>query len=203
MVWKYYGFIWCCINNCMDKYNIKPTLDYLTKFEPYIQYTAVAHTHFHTVNLSEFELSYRVADAKKACRYFRRKFSQFIYGKRALKIGQQTHTPLIISHLEYISTSKISNPNYQPLSIKKANAFTMHYHFSFGNIPQCLTEGEVKMIFEHCWVTMAHQSVNSLWLQSARANNSNWLNYSIKEKYKGNDSAWDFENTQIPFMALN
>ena len=79
----------------------------------------------------------------------------------------------------------------------------MHYHFSFGNIPQCLTEDEVKMVFEHCWVTMAKQSSKSLWLQSARANNSNWLNYSIKEKYKGNDSAWDFENTQIPFMALN
>jgi hypothetical protein len=187
----------------MDKYNIKSTLDYLNQFESKIQYVAVGHTHFHTLKLTEFEIACRMADAKKACRFFRRKFSQFLYGKRAVKKGQEIYTPLIISHLEYKSNSKNSNPNYTPLTISQSQSFTMHYHFSFGNIPQCLTEDEVKMVFEHCWVNMAHQSSKSLWLQSARANNSNWLNYSIKEKYKGNDSAWDFENTQIPFMALN
>ena len=90
----------------MDKYNIKSTLDYLNQFESYIQYVAVGHTHFHTLKLTEFELSCRAADAKKACRFFRRKFSQFLYGKRALKIGQHLHTPLIISQLEYKSNSK-------------------------------------------------------------------------------------------------
>ena len=59
-------------------------------------------------------------------------------------------------------------------------------------------------MFAHCWVEKAQLSDKGIWLQKANSkDNFRWIDYSTKEAEKGNLDTWDFENTQIPYVALS
>lgn len=81
---------------------------------------------------------------------------------------------------------------------------TIHFNFSIGNIPKSLSTDELRAVFEHCWVDKAQLNGNKLWLVEAtnRHDKAAWHSYITKEAERGNWATWDFENTQIPYVAL-
>ena len=61
---------------------------------------------------------------------------------------------------------------------------------------------DIKTLWTYCWVDKAHQK-NDIYITEPLANTqSHLLNYGTKEAQFGNTGCWDFENTQIPYLAL-
>lgn len=171
------------------KPNAEHVRNYLTKYNKHITHWAVAHTPFHTYHATQSQLESMKLEARKQCRFFRRTFSQYLYQAKALR-KPEIYSPLIITTIEGVKTS----PHKQD---------TIHFNFAIGNIPRCITTVELHQVFEHCWVDKAKLSGKSLWLQDADlSRNINWINYITKEAEFGNIDTWDFENTQIPNVAL-
>ena len=162
---------------------------FLYEQQQHITHWAVGHTHFHPYNSTHVERERMAQLARTQCRFFRRCFSQFLYGAKAHR-KQLQHQPLIITTIEGIHTSTQA-------------AHTIHFNFALGNIPAEINTAELMQVFTHCWVEKAKLSSKELWLQPATSNhNIRWLNYSTKEAEKGYTDTWDFENTQIPYVAL-
>lgn len=163
--------------------------NFLHSQQQHITHWAVAHTDFHTYN-STFAEAERMAQLARAkCRFFRRCFSQFLYGAKAHRKPLQ-YQPLILTSIEGVHTSTQAS-------------HTIHFNFALGNIPTTINTEELFEVFVHCWVDKAQLSGKGLWLQQATpAHNTRWLNYSTKEAEKGYIDTWDFENTQIPYVAL-
>jgi hypothetical protein len=163
--------------------------EFLCSHANHITHWAVAHTHFHTYHATNAEVLSMKTAAQKQVRYFLRTFNQYLYQSKAHR-KPQLYTPLVITTIEFAKASPFKQD-------------TMHFNFALGNIPKNLTTEELRKIFEHCWVDKAKLSSKALWLKDAvQAENTNWLNYITKEAETGNIETWDFENTQIPHLAL-
>ena len=157
--------------------------------QQHITHWAVAHTHFHTYNSTQAERERMAELAREKCRIFRRHFNQFLYGAKAHRKPHQ-YQPLLLTTIEGVHTSTQA-------------AHTIHFNFALGNIPTAINTAELFEVFAHCWIDKAQLSGKDIWLQSAQTHhNLNWLNYITKEAEKGNTDTWDFENTQIPYVAL-
>ena len=163
--------------------------NFLHTQQQHITHWAVAHTHFHTYNCTHAEAERMAHLARAKCRFFRRCFSQFLYGAKAHRKPLQ-YQPLLLTSIEGVHTST-------------QTSHTIHFNFALGNIPTAITTAELFEVFAHCWVDKAQLSSKGIWLQSAQSHhNTQWLNYITKEAEKGNTDTWDFENTQIPYVAL-
>ena len=97
------------------------------------------------------------------------------------------NNPLIISHLH---TGNLNNASS-----------TIHYHFAFGNLNNCITDKDMKLVLEELWVGAARQSNKKLWLQQATTDNRLWLNYGHKENKHGNLLGLDIFSICIPHNA--
>ena len=152
-----------------------------------IQFVAVGHTHMHIKDKTEAQVNAMLVNAQKSARFFSRKFMQFFNGRKALKNMSHPNNPLIISHLH---TGNLNNASS-----------TIHYHFAFGNLNNCITEGDIRLVFEELWVNAARQSGKKLWLQQATTDNKSWLNYGHRENKHGNLLGLDIFSTCIPHNA--
>jgi len=152
-----------------------------------IQYVAVGHTHMHITDKTEAQINAMLVIAQKSARFFSRKFMQFCNGRKALKNMSHPNNPLIISHLH---TGNLNNASS-----------TIHYHFAFGNLNNCITEGDIRLVFEELWVNAAKQSGKKLWLQQANTDNKSWLYYGHRENKHGNLLGLDIFSTCIPHNA--
>ena len=154
-----------------------------------VTHIAVAHTNFRPYNCTETQIDGMVKDAQKQVRFFRRCFNQFMYGSKAHRKPMQ-YQPLLLTTMEGATATA-------------SKAQTIHFNFSMGNIPECLSTADLRAVFEHCWVEKAQLSGRELWLtQATRQGTSGWHSYITKEAERGTIATWDFENTQIPFVAL-
>ena len=162
---------------------------FLNQYNKHITHWAVAHTPFHTYKATPQQLERMKQEAQKQCLFFRRSFSQFLYQAKALR-KPEIYSPLLITTIEGVNTSPFRQD-------------TIHFNFAIGNIPSCINTEELRQIFSHCWVDKAKLSENKIWLKDADiSQNMHWLNYITKEAEIGNIDTWDFQNTQIPHVAL-
>ncbi len=157
-------------------------------YSDYVQYVATGHTHMHIFDKTDAQINAMLREAQKAARFFTRKFAQFCNGKKALKRRSHEKNPLIISHLHTGSINKASS--------------TIHYHFAFGNLPDWLTEDDMRLIFEELWVKKAEQSDKTLWLRQANSDSKSWLHYGHRENRFGNLLGLDIFSTHIPHDAF-
>jgi hypothetical protein len=171
-------------------YNHQTISDFLKSYSTSITHVAVAHTPFYTYNASDRQLERWSAEARKQCWFFRRCFSQYLYGAKAHR-KPHLYQPLLLTTLE--GTRETNKPG-----------LSIHYNFAIGNVPGVLTTEELKQVFTYCWVDKAGLSRKKIWLEEAWVGRqSGWLQYGTKEaKDIGNLETWDFENTQIPHLAL-
>ena len=83
----------------------------------------------HIKNKTDAQINAMLVNAQKSARFFSRKFMQFFNGRKALKNMSHPNNPLIISHLH---TGNLNNASS-----------TIHYHFAFGNLNNCITGVDV------------------------------------------------------------
>jgi hypothetical protein len=185
---KINGFIWWSINNCM-KITGQTIREFLDKQQKHITHYVVAHTHFHPYHKMDWEIERMRMSAIKDLRHARNCFNKELYGNGA-KRKPLTYQPLLIPTLE--GTKNTSKP-----------VLTLHYNIYLGNLPKVLTTDDIKILWTYCWVEKAHQK-DDIYITEPLANTqSHLLQYGTKETQFGNLSCWDFENTQIPYNALN
>lgn len=185
---KFASFYLVLLNNYM-----KPTAEHIRNFlykhNQHITHWGVAHTKLHTYKATQQQLESMKRKAQKQCLFFRRSFSQFLYQAKALR-KPQIYSPFLITTIEGVNSSPFKQD-------------TIHFNFAIGNIPSCVSTDELRQVFAHCWVDKAKLSGKNIWLQAAdSSHNTYWLNYITKEAEIGNIDTWDFENTQIPYVAL-
>jgi hypothetical protein len=163
--------------------------DFLDKQHEHIAYYMVCHSHYRSYHKSSSDLERMKYNLGKDLRYARNIFNKELYGNRARR-KPLLYQPLFIPTLE--GTRNTSNP-----------LLTLHYNIYLGNLPTILTKEEIQELWKYCWHTKAHQS-NDIFITKPLANTqSHLLRYGTKEGQIGNISCWDFENTQIPYSALN
>ena len=166
--------------------------DFLQKQAHRVTHIAVAHTRYKTFERTDAGMRQIVEMAKQDCRYFRNCLNKEMYGRRASRKPLQFQ-PLLLSTLEGSLVNTDRN-------------LTLHYNFAFGNLPAELSTVDFQSMFCECWAGKAGQR-NNIWhdtvdgdVEKARG----WLGYSMKEaQTKGNFAVWDFENTQIPYAAVD
>jgi hypothetical protein len=185
---KFVFFSLVLLNICM-KTTAKHVRNFLNEHSQHITHWAVAHTPFHTYKATPQQLDRMKQEAQKQCLFFRRSFSQFLYQAKALR-KPHIYSPLLITTIEGVKASPFRQD-------------TIHFNFAIGNIPSSISTDELRQVFEHCWVVKAKLSSKKIWLQDADSSrNTHWLNYITKEAEIGNIDTWDFQNTQIPHVAL-
>jgi hypothetical protein len=154
-----------------------------------VQWVAVGHTHMHTFEKTEAQIFGMLLGTQRSGKHFTRKLAQFFNGRKALTNISHSNNPLIISHLH---TGKLNN-----------TSSTIHYHFAFGNIPDVVTEQDMRTIFEELWVKKSGQSSKGLWLQKADSENKGWLHYGHNENKLGNRLGLDINSCVIPYKLGN
>jgi hypothetical protein len=152
-----------------------------------IQWVAVGHTKLHTKGKDDRQIYGMLLETRKAGSFFTRKFAQFVNGHKALSNSSHPNNPIIISHLHLGQEEKAS-------SMSK----TIHYHFAFGNIPECITQQDMMTVFKELWVNKAQQSHKGIWLQQAQTDNEDWFHYGHNENRLGNLLGFDIFASFIP-----
>lgn len=178
--------------NSAEKNQTAAISKFLQEHSHRITHVAVAHTRYKTFERSDAGMQKIVELAKSDCRYFRNCLNKELYGRRAQR-KPLLYQPLLIATLE---GSLVTNDR----------DLTLHYNFSFGNLPAGITDTEFENTFRECWVDRAKQR-NNIWHYRPREvehGANGWLGYSMKEAQgRGNVDVWDFENTQIPYAAFD
>jgi hypothetical protein len=179
------------INNCMQMYTVNDIRQFLCQYSPHVTHLAVGHTSFYTYEKSRRWIESRSDTARQQFRHFRNCFNQFLYCAKANR-NPKMHAPLMLTALEGKDvTDEIGK--------------TLHFHIALGNLPTVLTTDELRKVFTHCWVNEAKLSGKGIWFEEANKvmeADNRWLYYTTKEAKKGNEWAWDVDNTQIPTLAL-
>ena len=184
------------IGSIMDskaKAQFKATTEFLNSLRHLITHTTVAHTPYKTWGCTEVEMEHIVSRAKRDCRHFRNCLNKELFGGNLSRRKPLLYQPLIIATLEgaLVNTDR---------------DLTLHYNFSFGNLPRDVDDAQFHSIFRDCWVGRARQRDN-IWhdvIGGDEKKAEGWLGYSMKEaESSGNVAVWDFENTQIPYAAFD
>jgi hypothetical protein len=163
--------------------------DFLDKQQQHITHYVVAQSHYRPYHQLPSALEHMASKLRKDLRHARNCFNKELYGNGARRKPLK-YQPLLIPTLE--GTTNTSNPQ-----------LTLHYNIYLGNIPKILTTEDIKELWTYCWHIKANQS-NDIYITEPLANTqSHLLHYGTKETQLGNLSCWDFENTQIPYNALN
>ena len=163
--------------------------EFLINQQNHITYYVVAQSYYRPYHATDIAVERMATNLKKDLRHARNCFNKELYGNGARR-KPLTYQPLLIPTLE--GTKNTSNPK-----------LTLHYNIYLGNIPKILTTEDIKELWTYCWVDKAHQK-NDIYITEPLANTqSQLLHYGTKEAQFGNLGCWDFENTQIPYSALN
>ena len=163
--------------------------EFLDKQQHHISHYLVAQTHYKAYQKDTASIERMTFNLRKDLRHARNCFNKELYGNGARR-KPLLYQPLLIPTIE--GTKEIENP-------KK----TIHYNIYLGNLPTILTTEDIKTLWTYCWVEKAHQK-NDIYITEPIANTESYLlHYGTKEAQFGNTGCWDFENTQIPYSALN
>lgn len=166
--------------------------DFLAQHAASITHTVVAHTRYSTYERSDLGMQRVVSLAKQDCRHFRNCFNKRLYGRRASR-RPLVYQPLLIATLEgsLITTDR---------------DLTLHYNFAIGNVPVGMTDRDLMSALRASWVEQAGQrdDIRMVNVAGDPAKALGWIGYSLKEaEDRGHTDVWDFENTQIPYTALD
>ena len=166
--------------------------DFLKQHSHRVTHIVVAHTRYKTFECDDKSMPRIVEAAKLDCRFFRNRFNQMLYGKKAHRKPLQ-YQSLMLATLEGALINTDRN-------------LTLHYNFSIGNLPPNKSDAELMQTFRTCWCDYAKQR-EDIWFENVSSNPRraiDWIGYSMKEAtVKGNIACWDFENTQIPYAAFD
>lgn len=165
---------------------LKAMRSYLYAQTNQVTHLAVLHTKFHTFNADTGTLAQMEATARKQCRFFRRCFSQKLYGMKAIR-KPNTYAPIMLTTIEGARTADDM-------------AMTIHYNFALGRLPEHMTLDELRDVIYECWVNKAGMSGKNMWIEEADRTTgrlTGWIDYITKEAERGNLDCWDFENTQV------
>ena len=162
--------------------------DFLLNQQQHITHYVVAQSYYPPYHSTTVALERMAINLKKDLRHARNCFNKELYGNGAIR-KPMLYSPLLIPTIE--GTREVSNP-------KKS----IHYNIYLGNLPKALTTEDIKTLWTYCWVDKAKQK-HDIYITEPLANTqSHLLNYGTKEAQFGNTGCWDFENTQIPYLAL-
>jgi len=162
--------------------------EFLNQQEKHITHYVVAQSHYFAYHKQANDIERMTFNLRKDFRHARNCFNKELYGNGAIR-KPMLYSPLLIPTIE--GTREVSNP-------KKS----IHYNIYLGNLPKALTTEDIKTLWTYCWVDKAKQK-NDIYITEPLANTqSHLLNYGTKEAQFGNTGCWDFENTQIPYLAL-
>ncbi len=176
------------INKCM-RVTAKTIRDFLEKQQRHITHYIVAQSHFHTYHKMDWEIERMCTTLRKDFRHASNCFSKELYGNGPRR-KPLLYQPLLIPTLE--GTKNTVSPKH-----------TLHYNIYLGNLPKILSTDDICELWRYCWVEKAHQK-NDIYITETLANTqAHLLRYGTKETQIGNLSCWDFENTRIPYDALN
>ena len=182
------GFYLVRLNKHMQ-ITIDTIRDFLDKQQHHISHYLVAQTHYFAYHKSKTDIERMTFNLRKDLLHARNCFNRELYGNGARR-KPLLYQPLLIPTIE--GTHEISNPQK-----------SIHYNIYLGNLPKILTTEDIKTLWTYCWVDKAHQK-NDIYITEPLANTqSHLLHYGTKEAQFRNLSCWDFENTQIPYSALN
>lgn len=171
------------------KITIETIRDFLNRQSKHITHYIVAHSNYSAYHKDAKDIERMTFNLGKDLRHARNCFNKELYGNGARRKPQLLQ-PLLIPTIE--GTKEIANPQ-----------LTIHYNIYLGNLPTALTTEDIKTLWTYCWVDKVNQR-NDIYIAEALANTqSHLLHYGTKEAQFGNLSCWDFENTQIPYSALN
>ena len=163
--------------------------DFLDKQQKHITHYVVAQSYYRPYHQLPKAVEHMARNLQKDLRHARNCFNKELYRNGARRKPLELQ-PLFIATLE--GTKNTSNPQ-----------LTLHYNIYLGNLPKILTTDDIKELWTYCWHTKANQS-NDIYITEAKNNTqSHLLHYGTKETQIGNLGCWDFENTQIPYDALN
>jgi len=176
------------INKCMQITG-KIIRNFLDKQQNHITHYIVAHSYYRPYHQLPQSVERMVTNLQKDLRHARNCFNKELYGNGA-KRKPLLYQPLLIPTLE--GTKNTSNPH-----------LTLHYNIYLGNLPKILITEDIKELWTYCWVEKAHQKNNIYITEPLTNTQSHLLHYGTKETQIGNLNCWDFENTQIPYNALN
>ena len=163
--------------------------DFLDKQQKHITHYVVAQSFYRPYHHTPNAVEHMASKLRKDFRHARNCFNKELYGNRARR-KPLTYQPLLIPTLE--GTRNTSNPQ-----------LTLHYNIYLGNLPKILTTEDIHELWKYCWVEKAHQKDDIYITKPLASTQSYLLHYGTKELQIGNLSCWDFENTQIPYNALN
>ncbi|APB99715.1 hypothetical protein A4F89_10400 [Polynucleobacter asymbioticus] len=171
------------------KATVEDIRDFLDKQSQHITHYLVAHSYYFAYHKDAVSIERMTFNLRKDFRHARNCFNRELYGNGARRKPQLLQ-PLLIPTIE--GTKEIANPQ-----------ISIHYNIYLGNLPKILTTEDIKTLWTYCWVDKAHQK-NDIYITEPLANTqSHLLHYGTKEAQFGNIGCWDFENTQIPYSALN
>ena len=163
--------------------------NFLDKHHEHITHYVVAQSNYRAYQKDTKDIERMKFNIGKDLRHARNCFNKELYGNGARR-KPALYQPLFIATLE--GTKETANRQK-----------SLHYNIYLGNLPKALTTEDIKTLWKYCWVEKAQQK-NDIYISEIQANTqSHLLNYGTKEAQFGNTSCWDFENTQIPYSALN
>ena len=163
--------------------------EFLDKQAKHITHYLVAHSYYYAYHKSTADIERMTFNLRKDLLHARNCFNKELYGNGAIRKPLQ-YQPLLIPTIE--GTREIANPQ-----------ISIHYNIYLGNLPKILSTEDIKTLWTYCWVDKANQK-NDIYITKPLTNTqSHLLHYGTKEAQFGNISCWDFENTQIPYSALD
>ncbi|HVZ44591.1 MAG TPA: hypothetical protein VHA82_12345 [Ramlibacter sp.] len=171
----------------MRKTSAQDITDFFYQYDEHITHIAVAHTTVRAYNMDARQMERTLEQLQQACHLFRRRFSQRLYGMKALRKPDQ-YGPLMLTTIE-------GGCGQDP-------RMTIHYNFALGNIPSQLTTDKLRQVFAECWSKQEMLTTDRLFLVERNQAETGWLRYITKEAHSGNLGTWDVRNTQIPHSAL-
>jgi hypothetical protein len=171
------------------KVSVETIRNFLNQQQKHVTHYVVAHSYYFAYHKQAKDIEAMTFNLRKDLRHARNCFNKELYGNGA-KRKPLLLQPLLIPTLE--GTKEIANPK-----------ISIHYNIYLGNLPKSLNTDDIKTLWTYCWHTKANQS-NNIYITEPLANtHSHLINYGTKEAQFGNIDCWDFENTQIPYSALN
>jgi len=163
--------------------------DFLLNQQQHISHYVVAQSYYFAYKKDAKDIERMKFNLGKDLRHARNCFNKELYGNGARR-KPLVYQPLLIPTLE--GTREIANPQK-----------SLHYNIYLGNIPKILTDDDIKTLWTYCWHTKANQSNDIYLTKPELGTTAHLIKYGTKELQIGNTGCWDFENTQIPYNALN
>jgi len=162
---------------------------FLRSYQNHITHYLVAQSYYRPYRKQDKDIELMVLNLKKDLRHARNCFNKELYGNGA-KRKPLLYQPLLI-------------PTLEGTRARESKTITLHYNIYIGNLPKQLTSQDIKELWTYCWHVKVKQASDIYVVTPTHGTKEHLLDYGTKEAEYGNIECWDFENTQIPHLALS